>query len=1042
MRSLYRLALAFIAPWLVLTAYAQSGPSESPNLLGKGSFEQVSDGGPAGWRGDGISTGTGKENVRSGRGSLRVQTARVGDYFRADASTEQAVPLDPKKLYLVSVWAKGSGGLRLSLSGYTQGRSVRGRSSIEVGLTDKWTECRFYYGPKGDGVDSARFGLSVTGKSAVAYFDDASLRAVEPWRGPGQNLVPNGDMEADSDSDGRPDGWLSSRLEAAAIGGVEVEDVGLGIGPDGSRALVSSCAPPPQERGDVLNVKTWWDWSEQPPPSATWVVPVRSAQFPVEPGRTYEISFQTRGVKVRTFHVKLRWSLGGKSAGNKVLGIRRNGSWPWEEFSMRLTTPSAGVDSSRLEFWARAGSGKLSVDNVSVRPLCDTEGWVEETYEVRPLRAAAEEPAEETTTFPARPRRSVVWTPLPASNVALQHGVPEVALKNGVCLTFRARDGLLYGVQDVRLGDFPLRNPEAPPIAPLILTESGGHYESCRYVGHEVADDGTVTIHTALKSKQEGEDSLDWVFKPIERKIGGQDYRGVAYKYQLYAGGEDVYEVADRASWELGGSALGLAFIAQDAYSVRNVYAITPDDIEVAHAGTRFAHGDGLDYQISPEGALAVFYDEKIISVRNTKNATADWVESRDVHKFASAPSVETPLKCVLFCPVGSHDEWTRVRDYVYGKHAGMWGIRQHTPMPIMNCWMHWRDLARHGDRVLYDIADDVAPKLGELGFKVLVVHGIWSHGGCSPDRIVPAEKYGGTRALKYLCDKAAEHGMIVQAWASTAHLWAHSPLLDENPGWLIIKPDGKPNDGGYADLRTVRYAAGFADYALRQFKKVHDETGLASLWLDSYAGFTHWVRAADRNIEVEQAEELFRYHGKLSQLGYVVYTEATGTFGLPACSFPAANVDSASPVPPDPHTRYGVSNYVGGDAKLTRLLVQDDYYYRLLANKAPSMLYWQDFKNMPEAHEKIARANHDYSAVVDRMVHRHTLADDRGVEWTNPDDATRVLFSYSKARCPYPGITDVLDVTTQRRIPADAAGFTAEPQHTYLIAVEPTPED
>jgi len=1015
------------------------GPEE---LLDNCGFEKWVNGQPAGWQGPRSSAAREKENVRFGTRSLKLTTAREGDYFRADLGKDRFTPLKPDTLYLASVWAKGSGRLRIVLSEYRGGHYVGSRSSIHADLTPQWRQYCFYYGTKGGAVEAVRFALALDGKDAVAFFDNASLAPVEPWRPPGPNVVPNGDMEADSDSDGRPDGWSSTSMDETTIGGREIEDVSVDAGPDGSRALVASCTPPPDRTRVSPDLTTWWDWAKQPPPAATWVVAASSPKFPLEPGRTYEVSFQTHGENVRTFHVKLRWLQGERGLRPHVFRLRRDGSWPWEEMRTRLTAPLAGVDAARLEFWARAGGGRLWVDNVSVRPSCTAEGWTVEKHQVIPLKtqAPAQEPAPR---FAAREPVRFSFAPLARSRVRAAKDSLEVALKSGVTLEFRLQDGKLYGIGAVKLGSLPLRNPQAPPIAPLIETASGGHYISCRYLNAEVADDATVTIHTALTSATGREDALDWIFKPVERNIAGRRYVGFAYGYALETKGDDIHRIADRTSWELGGRALGLSVITQDAYSVQNVFSITPHSTECPHAGARFAHGDGLDYQYGPEGALVVFYDERISSVENNRRASTEWISNRDTIAFASACSVRTPLKCVLFCRQGNHDEWTRVRDYVYDRHAKLWGIRQHTPMPIMNCWMHWRDLARHGDRLLYNIADNVAPRLEELGFKVLVVHGIWSHGGCSPDFIEPAQKYGGTEALKYLCRKAARHGMTVQAWASTAHLWRHSPLLEQNPQWLIIRPDGKPYDGGYSDLRGVRFATGFADYALRQFKKVRDETGLGSLWLDSYAGFGARISSADRNIAIEQAQELFRYHGKLSQLGYIVYTEATGTFGIPACGFPVGNLDSLNPILPAPRTRYGLSNYVGDDPDMNRVLVSGDYYYRLLANKAPCMLYWQHFKEMPEAHAKVARANHDYNRVVDRMKYRHTLPDERGVEWTNPDDSTRILFSYRKGRYSAAGITKAFDVTAGKAVELATDGFATEPSHTYRItfaAPEGTP--
>ena len=124
----------------------------------------------------------------------------------------------------------------------------------------------------------------------------------------------------------------------------------------------------------------------------------------------------------------------------------------------------------------------------------------------------------------------------------------------------------------------------------------------------------------------------------------------------------------------------------------------------------------------------------------------------------------------------------------------------------------------------------------------------------------------------------------------------------------------------------------------------------------------------------------------------------------------------------------------VGNDATTNRLLVRDDYYYRLLANKAPVMLYWRHLRNVPEAHTKITRANKDYNAVVADMVHRRTMHGDRGVEWTNPDGDTRIVFAYRSFRIPCSKDVTVHNITMGRLEPLNDDGFQANPHHTYRL--------
>ena len=1020
---------------LSLSAFASVAHAQEGDLLQNGGFEHSTDGKPDAWQADDLDLAIEEADVHSGQRALRLKTVRTDGHFAALAYQSEQTPVAADTLYLASLWARGSGRLRLGLQQYGKTGWLGGKSAIHTDLTPDWTRYQFYYGTVGADVERVRFDINLDGKDAVGIIDDVALEVIGPREPLGENIVADGDMEADADSDAVPDGWRLGRV-------LTDTDRRLAVGPDGSRALVCRCSPEPVEPPDYGK---WWDWASQPAPAAGWINAASTSVFPVEPGRTYEISFRTRGQDIRVFHTKLWWMKDEKQSTKWfTIGPRHDGSWDWEQVTLSLTIPSAHVHFSRIEFWALAAGGRLWVDDVSIRPSRGyTTGWVEERYEVEPVEVRVELPAVPPPILPAREVRKPAFEARERSEVRVTDDTIAVLLSNGMDLRIALTDGTLLGVGEVNLGNFPLRSPGAPPIAPLIDTESGGHYVSCRYLNHEISDDGTAVLRTALKAADGHEDRLDWAFQPVTRTIAGLDYVGFAYRYEFTSDSESINQIADRSTWELAGIPLGVTVVTQNAYNVENTFTLAPDNVYCGTAGTRLAFGDGLDYQFAPDGALVIFYDEPVTFVDNRRAGSEEYVRYRDTTRYAGERSARTASKCVLFAERGDHDEWTRLRDHVYDKHAAFWDIIQHTPMPLMNCWMHWKELAKHGDQVLYHLADEVAPKLGEMGFKVLALHSVWGRGGCSLDVIEPGEKFGGTEALKYLCEKAAEHGMIVQAWAPTAHMWEHSLLFEQYPGWWIEGPNGEPpTTYCYPEIRGTRFRGGWHDYAIGQWQKIREQTGLGSLWLDSYCSFTHRIKVADPRVGIEQAEDVFRFHAALSQLGYIVYTEATGTFGIVAPGFPVANLDRPNPTGPDPMTRYGVSNYLGHrgnekqDNAINDVITKGDYYYRCLANKAPCWLSWLVFSQTPERHAKIARANRDYNQVVHLMKYRRTLPDDRGVEWINPDDSTRVLFSFREARYECPGITAAQDITEDKPVEITNGGFTAQAWHTYRITV------
>jgi len=1020
-----RMGMAIVlAAGILVGLGAGRGEAAQPTVA-NGDFEKWADAVPVGWKGVGLSK---TDKARNGSAALRVSALKQGQHYSAHAVQAAPMTLKVGQLYVVTLWVKGTGTLHISLGK---------RASENSELSDNWTSWRLFYPVVDAAAARVSLRLDLSGKDTAADFDDVSIRPVGPIQQRGPNLMPNGDMEADTDQDGCADGWKASFP-------VGHDAVHLARGAAGGRATVGICANESSMKPTPPDMTTWWDWSKQPPAPDGWVSAVESSNVPVDSGRTYEVRFQTRGQGVRKFHTKMRWlDAEGENVFWFVMGPQHEGNWDWEETTIRLQVPSDRVRFARVEFWSLAAGGKLWVDDVSIRPTSQAkQGYRGRVYQVKPLKIVGQLPKEGKSAVATRKGQPASVTPRPKSTVTVEADRIRIALSSGVDLEMKLAGKDLVGVGAVRLGTLPLRNPKAPPIAPLVRLAGKANYKTCRYVSHAIAADGTVTIHSILTTGAGGQDKLDWVFRPVQRTIAQRPYVGFAYGYVLTSGQETILEVADRATWELGGDPVGLTVVTQDAYNLENTFTIQADTVYAGRGGARFAGADGFDYQFAPEGALAIFYDERIHSVRTAKRATIQWLSYLDRIPQPAVKTVRTPIKCVLYGATGNHDEWTRVLDALYNQHAAYWGIKQHTPLPIINCWMTGYRSQQGPDSLAHLIKD--VPAVAKLGFKVFALHSPWGDWGpCALDVIEPSKKFGGVEPIKKICDAAAQHGMIVQAWAPAAHMWKDSPLWKKIPGMKIEGPDGKlPTLYCASDLRGCRFRGGWMDYAVGQWKMIREQTGLASLWVDSYPNFTHTIECADPKVADEQAEDVFRFHAKLCELGYIVYTEATGTFGIVAPGFPLGNIDTPRPVAPDPRTRYGTSgrNSQVLDERhraINRLLTGGDYYYRSLANKAPFWFAWITLKETPEVHAKITRANLDYLAVVGKMVYRRTLGEDRGVEWTNPTDATRVLFSHKKAPYTCPGITGVLDVTAGKPAALTDGTFTAQPAHTYRITVK-----
>ena len=1040
--------LVALVGFALLCLRAHSAPAAPAHrvegeLLQAPSFEQWEEGRAVAWEAQVGKVAAEQQHLRSGTRAIRIAAVKHGRYNTARLYYHTYVPLRPRTDYVFSVWARGRGDIRLHLADAGDKGYIGAMVTHRAVLGDEWKQYQFAYSAPDDSKVKLKPGLLLDGVAGFAIIDDASLAATGPAASAPPNLVTNGDCNADANNDGRPDGWTFSPMAKPQA----IRDTG----PDGSPGARFQYAPPAKPSGPAFDPKTWWQWRSQQGGAPTWVAAIASPTVPVEPGHTYRIRYQFRGEGMRLHHTKLFWLRDGtRTLRWRTLGPKREDRWNWQQETITLTAPPADVSALRIAYWALAGGGRLWVDNLSVQRVS-----------VRPVSAhtdvAEAEPVPNVKPLPARLpspdiRYSRVGSGAPgpreaeASRVSIDAQGITVRLRTGIVLRMpRTRGNELLGVTRVRLGELDLRNPAAPAIAPVF---DGLDAQRCRFVSAEVRDGRDCIVHTALEGPA-GSAQLDWIFKPAEEQVAGRRYVGFAYQYALKTDRAKIDQVMDRATWELGGSPMGTTVIAQNSGAIENVFHLSMKDTYCTGSGVRFAIGDGIEYQMNPHGALAYFYTDPVPFVRYNRSGTREWIVYRDTPQYAGATQLTTPLKSVLFCPRAGHDEWTYLHDHVYAKHAAFYGIEPAQPLPIANAWLGWWDMPKRDGHIYYkdllrDFADKVVPRVADMGFGIFAVHGVWSHGGCSPDVLEIGPEFGGDAALRYLCDAAKKRGMAVQVWSTTAHLWQHSRLFKEHPSWRIAGADGKPpTTYCYPTIRGASFPDGFADYAAKQYRHVRESTGLGCLWLDSYCNFTHNIRCADRGFHLRQAEGVFKHHGRLSRMGYNVYTESRGTFGVPACGLPIGNLGAGEPVLPEPYTRYHTSCYIGaggtpsreGEAiERVRAICAGDYYYRVLANRGTLMILWRYFKDMKESQAKIAQANRDYNAVIDHMHVRHSLPNDLGVEWSNPRNSDRVLFCYREHRCTRPRLSRVTDVTTGRDVPVIDGGFVATPQHTYRL--------
>lgn len=1010
--------------WLVAV-----GVCPGEEILRNGGFEETDRGSPAVWRCNGAVTVAGPG--RSGQSAVKLG---------AGGRVLQCFALEPDVIFEGCVWVRGSGQIGISFYEYRDGPGrgyTSGVSSTPVDLTDQWQPIHLAYsqGPNELGFKGLCFAVGAGRAEAEVFIDDASVQK-KPFVGVRPNLLANPTLR-DADGDGLPDGWHAEKRR-----------IGPHAAPGGVPALRCAATLFSADYLPDAQFRQWWSWRRWGEPSSSgWPALPRplagahstlleSEPVPVLPGRRYDVEFLLRLQEVWGEFATVRWFTADKKPARG--GAERIGySWhqgissDWVRYTGRVTSPQFARYAT-VAIGARLGSGALWVARPALREGRGAPSRHEPRLEHGPTDLSEGVPRVEP---PARPAAQVA--PPGNPGVWVGDGGIRIVFPSGVALELPLRQQRLIGVTQVQCGGTLLRSPRAPPLAPLVETAPLREHTQCMYQGwRQVGDD--VEIQSVLRTAEGKEDHLDWVFGPSAQTLAGRRYLGLHYGYRVRSQGARVLRIADRATWELAGSPLGLE-VGQ------RLYRLGAGSEYCLACAYRFVAAEAFEYQTGPAGTL-LGIPERPSTVLSLRSATPEFVILQDVHLFPEETCAATAFKNILFCPEsGGADNWAAVRDELYARHRQQLTVPPEPAMVPTAMLLGYRGAKGIGalrckpdkpDRSVYYrwVADKALPCLAELGFRrVMIVLGMdpWDRPGRNINVLAPQS----AESFKYLCDRAHARGLGMIAWYGTLQNMDQSPVWAKHPEFILMGPKGQRSRTYYSpDGWPGRIDAGFGRFTLDLLRKTREQTGLDALWLDSYSNATHLMDTARFADAVRQADGLLPWHTALEQMGYITYCEGGPSFlGTPASGWE----------PPDdwsrfrPETFYKTAPYLQqpyrGDVT-ARFLVDPGrrHYYRMLANLCCPILDPGQFDEDQAALGLVRQANRDFNAVADCMQNRRLLGR-AGVEWSSP--AGKAVFAFEP--CAYavtPGLS-LRDVTegTDVSLPGDRR-VRLRRYHTYRL--------
>ena len=644
------------------------------------------------------------------------------------------------------------------------------------------------------------------------------------------------------------------------------------------------------------------------------------------------------------------------------------------------------------------------------------------------------------------------------------------------------------GIGEVRYGKMLLRSPQLPWT---FYTESdqGVRFEDFQFVKVEKTRGGGKTIVFTSQGRwlpriQDADKMGDarvktrrvampvatfrWSFRPITERVWENKWDGLAMQLEVASPGVPLHWMIEDATWEIGGAAAGATLIQQDVSTIdleqtvkRNSAVSTiekffkpgwggsyPMDMLPRAAGAAIC-----DFQVKGDLALCLFAERPgLTRTRMEKFADENILHYTDRPFFMLTEKARLPERKLL---VYRHPqklrrhEWrnlwldcfTEVRKRIHK----VYGFKLEVPEPSV-CAMLWdADLKALG-KTWTDPLRAVVPEYAKLGYKQLFTHGVWEsiasdedpkvqgEGNiCCPYAFRFAERFGGAAKMRQLNTAVKAAGMRTFQWFGF-QLSKYSPVWKKHPDWLLREANGDPWDGNYQTNWCGRMRGGYGKEFFRQIKQVKADTGIASIFWDSYQNLGVTCVDWKGPEKAPQAEEIWKMQAKLQKMGYKQRCEVVTIFGVTAVGMYGFENDK--------FRRRLWSDTVRNDEAFALLDCSPAFFTNgeVLQNDrlSPAMYFWlAGHRSVTGANarpwgaphdpdhagphwpggklsKEYARVNHLYNAVLPHMQRLRVVAGGTHSLWLNKRNEPSVIWAFRDATVKYAG--PVLDVETGKR--------------------------
>ena len=620
-------------------------------------------------------------------------------------------------------------------------------------------------------------------------------------------------------------------------------------------------------------------------------------------------------------------------------------------------------------------------------------------------------------------------------------------------IKFVLHDEVVKGVGSVVIDGVPLRNLREC-VFPQIATPRG--MEVCHYTLGDVFDDGDAVVvrthpcfrvghrqewtehalHALVSTASWTRDPyhpegayLDWVIRETAEVYDGVEFRGFSYGFRYHCPGHAIYQIEDKATWEIGGTVENNLFVMRGAsrpfvsFDENQTYFSGVAIPDIANPAVfqhlpLYAQLQGFTFQADAARVLITVHDRPS-HVRSLFQRDSGQPVLLHFNQFCFdlAESIETPARKVL---LGTRRGTTRVEllnHYLRIREAIQADIRQYYGVKL--------DRTRPTAHVeTWDIAqvtqfDDIFSRLQEWGFPRAFLMPLWRSNEtdvrprfageyerfgvlgnmCCPLELEIAECYGGWNGLREILSHAAACGVEVYMWFGS-HFSSLSPLSNDIPELFARDVSGQHNRNNYGHVLFAvdQNNDAYRRYLIDRFRKAR-ECGLSGVFRDSHFNMacdtiTYSHQGNDDIVRTMHDAEVSIQRTFQHELEMLYYVESQGVLGTPMCGTSYEEVrgyeflysDMDSHLDEKAITRFGDDPT---EAFFRGLSVRLMYQLAVEVNTFPSDSAFSSWWT-PETMVPLIKA---FQRVEPYLVRLSVLDDDRGVRWDATDAS--VVFAY-----------------------------------------------